>query len=418
MTTIAKIWRVKTMKNKIRIFLENIEDIETELQPWLYDTNIFSILKMDKLEIRHSNFLAYLFDSNETHGLKDTFFKNFVINCLSMNDSNEQFDVIDIFLNHYLDLEVYRERRNIDLLIISKEYKIVLCIENKVEASESNGQLDKYKLYVDETYPDFKRLFVFLTPDGSAPSNSNWNVMTYRSIINILEALLLKHDLDSKIEMIIKDYIDVLKRSVTMDEELQRICQRIYKEHKDVLELIFENKPDNMLILKEYYVEAMKNLAAKDKIIFNENDSVKSLIRFKTPKSQLLFPDTEKKGGWGNNSSHFFEIDNRSLESKYTAKIKLVFTSNALPVERKIALTQLLMNVDDKKNREGWKWWSTKKTFKLKVITNNLMEEILVANNDDDNATRTKLIDRIAHNIESVLSQIDEYLDVFARNDR
>jgi len=403
------------MKDKIRIFLENIDDIERELQPWLYDTNIFSILKMDKLEIRHSNFLAYLFDPNETHGLKDTFFKNFVINCLSMNDSSEQFDVIDIFLNHYSDLEVYRERRNIDLLIISKEYKTVLCIENKVEASESNGQLDKYKLYIDETYPDFKRLFVFLTPDGSAPSNSNWNVMTYKSIINLLQALLLKNELDSKIEMIIKDYIDVLKRSVTMDEELQRICQRIYKEHKDVLELIFENKPDNMLVLKEYYEEALKILAAENKVIFNENDSVKSLIRFKTPKSQRLFPDTEKKGGWGNDSSHFFEIDNRSLGSKDTAKIKLVFTSNALPVERKIKLTQLLMNVDDKKNREDWKWWSTKKTFKLKVITNDLMEEIIAANNDDDKVTRMKLVNRIVQNIESVLSQINEYLDVFSR---
>lgn len=401
------------MKNKIRTFLENIDDIERELQPWLYNTNIFSILKMDKLEIRHSNFLAYLFDSNETHGLKDTFFKNFIVSCLSMNDSVEHFDVIDIFLNHYSDLEIYRERRNIDLLIISKEHKIILCIENKVEASESNGQLLKYKHYVDETYPGYKKLFVFLTPDGSSPSSTDWIVMTYKSIVDLLQILLNRYELDSKVEILIMDYIDVLKRSVTMDEELQMICQRIYSEHKDVLELIFENKPDNMLVLKEYYIEAMKILAAKDKVIFDENNSVKSLIRFKTRKSQQLFPDTEKKGGWGNYSSHFFEIDNRGLELKDISKIKLAFTGMGLSSERKQQLTQMLMNIDDKKNREDWKWWSTRKTFRLKGITNNLMEEITVSNNDDD-VTRMKLVNKIVQNIESILSQIDEYLDVLS----
>src|SRR5699024_9755471 len=129
-----------------------------------------------------------------------------------------------------------------------------------------------------------------------------------------------------------------------------------------------------------YYAEALKILAAEDKVIFNENDSTKSLIRFKTAKSQRLFPDTEQKGGWKNNSSHFFEIDNRSLELKDTAEIKLAFSGHALPIERKIELSQLLTIVNDEERRKSWKWWVSKQTFELKGMTNDLMEEMTVAN--------------------------------------
>ena len=81
--------------------------------------NIFRILKISKAEIRHSNFLAWLLNPNESHNLKDTFLKHFLL------DISVDFDTLDL-----QELEIRREWKNIDLLILSS--KFLVCIENKV----------------------------------------------------------------------------------------------------------------------------------------------------------------------------------------------------------------------------------------------------------------------------------------------
>ena len=43
----------------------------------LKNPNIFSILRISRNEIRHSNFLCWLLDPNQSHGLGDIFLKRF-----------------------------------------------------------------------------------------------------------------------------------------------------------------------------------------------------------------------------------------------------------------------------------------------------------------------------------------------------
>ncbi len=57
-------------------------------------------------------------------------------------------DYFDIVLADYEDIEIYREHKDIDLLLISQKNKMVLCIENKTISLESKHQLNKYKSYV------------------------------------------------------------------------------------------------------------------------------------------------------------------------------------------------------------------------------------------------------------------------------
>ena len=40
--------------------------------------NIFEILNISHLEIKHSDVLAYLFNNKESHNLNDTFLKEFI----------------------------------------------------------------------------------------------------------------------------------------------------------------------------------------------------------------------------------------------------------------------------------------------------------------------------------------------------
>lgn len=69
-----------TDKEKLYYLLKDFDMISDQLAPWLKEENIFQILKLSRTEIRHSNFLAYLFNPKEGHGMKDYFLKSFLKN--------------------------------------------------------------------------------------------------------------------------------------------------------------------------------------------------------------------------------------------------------------------------------------------------------------------------------------------------
>lgn len=171
-------------KKCLKNLLEDMDDIEEKLSKWTGKTNIFQILKLSKNEIRHSNFLAFLFAPNETHNLSDEFFKMFLKRYIDSNDDTKAaINYFDALLNSYENLIVYRENKNIDILLVSEKNKIVVCIENKILSSESGGQLNKYQRYIERNYSNYKKIFVFLTPDGNEPTNPSWGIITYKNIV-------------------------------------------------------------------------------------------------------------------------------------------------------------------------------------------------------------------------------------------
>ncbi len=98
--------------------------IEEKLSKWTGKTNIFQILKLSKNEIRHSNFLAFLFAPNETHNLSDEFFKMFLKRYIDSNDDTKAaINYFDALLNSYEDLIVYRENNNLIFYWYRKKIK-------------------------------------------------------------------------------------------------------------------------------------------------------------------------------------------------------------------------------------------------------------------------------------------------------
>ena len=72
---------------------------------------------------------------------------------------------------HRKDIIIYREKDNIDLLIVDEANKVLFVIENKVFASErtfgdDGGQLQKYEDIVNHKYSkEYRKYFIFLTID-------------------------------------------------------------------------------------------------------------------------------------------------------------------------------------------------------------------------------------------------------------
>lgn len=89
-----------------------------ELLSWTGKFNSFDVLKVPRVEIRHSNMLGWLLDPNENHGFGDAYLKR-IFQRLVENDSDGRNDVFEILLLDMYSFSVYREWKNIDILIDS-----------------------------------------------------------------------------------------------------------------------------------------------------------------------------------------------------------------------------------------------------------------------------------------------------------
>ncbi|ASV95255.1 PD-(D/E)XK nuclease family protein [Enterococcus durans] len=391
-------------KKCLKNLLEDIDDIEERLSKWTGKTNIFQILKLSKNEIRHSNFLAFLFAPNETHNLSDEFFKMFLKRYIDSNDDTKAaINYFDALLNSYEDLIVYRENKNIDILLVSEKNKIVVCIENKILSSESRGQLNKYQRYIERNYSNYKKIFVFLTPDGNEPTNPNWGIITYKDIVEILEQLMQKNSMEKKVYYLIKDYVDILRRDVGMDDEIKEIVRKIYQQHKEALDLIFENIPDNLSLMSELYIEALEQIAKENEIIFDPKYSGKSIVRFQIPEFTDLFPDLplSHPGGWSNHKMYAFEILNKGGNS--VGKIKLVFTGK-IPEENKKFVEELMLTTGVKMKKENWEWWNVAE-WKINKVNMRFIEDLYTKL---ENEGRDQVVKEIKKSLEKNLKDIKE----------
>ncbi|MCI6190677.1 MAG: PD-(D/E)XK nuclease family protein [Clostridium sp.] len=187
-------------------FLLDIECLD-ELLPWSGKFNLFDVLKISKTEIRHSNMLAWLLNPNENHGLGDAYLRG-IFQRLVENDLNGRYDIFKILLLDMFSFSVYREWNNIDILLVSKNEKVLMAIENKVGSCEHSNQLNRYRNILEKEYEDYQRIYVFLTPDGEEPSDiENWDILTYNDVVEVLENICCKIELQPDVSIMIKNYI-------------------------------------------------------------------------------------------------------------------------------------------------------------------------------------------------------------------
>ena len=65
------------LKKCLQDFICDNPELE-QLEEYYNEFNIFDCVGMGKQEIKHSNFLSWLFNPKETHGMGDFFIKEFL----------------------------------------------------------------------------------------------------------------------------------------------------------------------------------------------------------------------------------------------------------------------------------------------------------------------------------------------------
>ena len=255
--------------------LQSIEEVINEFNP-------FSVLGVEKYEIRHSNFLAWLLEPSGNHKAGNFFLRQ-LINLHSEMDNSLK---VKYLLDDLNDVVVFRERKNIDLLIVSEKLKFVICIENKVYADRSGeGQLTNYSEAVNDEWNSkkgYKCFFVFLTATKNdlteEESKAGWVPLLYEKLIEIITDLSQNTNLQDKVLDFIKFYIKNFKRNIMPEkDEKAQLAIRIYKKHKKVIDYIVSQLPNlnhykNIEIAYDYFLTRKE-----DYELLTPND--KSIIR-------------------------------------------------------------------------------------------------------------------------------------------
>lgn len=295
-----------TNEEALQNFLLDIGCLD-ELLPWTGKFNMFDVLKISRTEIRHSNMLGWLLNPNENHGMGDVFLKG-ILQRLVENDSDGRYDVFNVLLMDFYTFSVMREWKNIDILLTSTEEKTVIAIENKVGSHEHSNQLNRYRNVLEKEYPDYNRMLVFLTPDGEEPSDvENWDVLTYSDVIDVLESATLQIKILPDVDLMIKNYIDVVRRDIVEDQQLIDICNKIYNKHKKALDLIFENRIDGKAQLSDAIKDTLCRLSEEGLIIYDESWG----YNFRTEAMDKYLPLLDEPiSSWGSTNiySYWFNV--------------------------------------------------------------------------------------------------------------
>lgn len=294
-----------TNEEALQNFLLDIGCLD-ELLPWTGKFNLFDVLKISRTEIRHSNMLGWLLNPNENHGLGDAFLKG-ILQCLVENDSNGRYDVFHVLLMDLYSFSVMREWKNIDILLTSSDEKTVIAIENKVGSHEHSNQLNRYREILEKEYAGYNRLYVFLTPDGESPSDvENWDVLTYNDVVETLERVKEHKKVLPDVDLMIKNYIDIVRRDIVEDQQLIDVCNKIYNKHKKALDLIFEYRTDGKTQVSDAIIDTLRNMAEEGLIIYEEGCG----YSFRTQAMDQLLPFLEEPiSSWGGCSVYRYWLD-------------------------------------------------------------------------------------------------------------
>jgi hypothetical protein len=248
------------------------------LESKLSSFNIFEAIGMTRQEIRHSYFLTFLLNPSETHYFGDLFLKRFLIAVLCSLESSP-ISAVEIDVANLENAEVKREYRNIDILVHLPNEQIVIAIENKVDSGEHGNQLKNYHDTISSEFPGCRTFLIYLTKEGDSPSRPDWHPISYKLISHCIDDICTQHaaKMNDDVRNLMTHYSNLIKRHIMSDSEIAQLCRKIYKQHRQALDLIYEHRPDFQLEISDFLQQLIDGDQGHNLI---KDDSGKKIIRF------------------------------------------------------------------------------------------------------------------------------------------
>lgn len=231
------------------------------LEAYLNRFNPIRIMRMESMEVRHSNILGWLLDPLETHGLGDRFLRAFLAEAMKGESAKGGPTALDIIQADLRDIEVRREWQHIDLFLLSRRNNWVFVIENKFRSSQHSGQLAKYIEKVRSAFePEEGRLDIkgiFLTLHDEDPEDASYASIGYDAICDLLPRAIEAEgqSLGHQVRIFIEHYIEIIREAAGMSEErdqMEQLARSLYRQHRKVLDFIWDyGSSTNFLLARD-----------------------------------------------------------------------------------------------------------------------------------------------------------------------
>ncbi len=244
--------------DRARLALERLEEdgadlhrLDGMLARWRDEVDVFDALRLHGDEQFHSNLLAWLLDPRGSHGLGDHFLQRF----LAASGAPRAILAAhwpSTLVRREKSLELHGEYGRLDIWMLNENSDggFVCAVENKVWASEGEGQLAWYRRVLAHDHHGQRVHRVFLTPRGVPPDDPRerelWMTMSYTDILRLVEETMAAAGdaVNEDVLAFLGQYAITLRRNIVpeVSNDVHELARRIYRKHKRAIDLIIDHR--------------------------------------------------------------------------------------------------------------------------------------------------------------------------------
>lgn len=281
--------------------------------------NLFSILSIERYELKHSALIANLLDPKGSHGCGDAFLRAFFdITLKGITYPFEGCTLLRSDTEYYTGPIAGETGGRIDILVHSSRYGLI--IENKIYAEDQDKQLTRYDNYGKKAFGADKYLLTYLTLYGydaskkSTTTKSTEEVGYLRlsyaeDILRWLEQCVRLAYNKPLVRESLNQYILTIKQLTYQDmnqEDIQKIID-LAVEHPEVVATLSSKRDAIAQGIREKYIFAeLRKYADKKGWLFDDTEIA-------NPKGDNKIH--LRKEGW--NGSIIIAADSENKKSNY-----------------------------------------------------------------------------------------------------
>lgn len=281
--------------------------------------NLFSILSIERYELKHSALIANLLDPKGSHGCGDAFLRAFFE--IALKGTAYPFESstpLDSRTEHYTGPIAGDTGGRIDILVKSSHYGLI--IENKIYAGDQDKQLIRYDNYGKEIFGADGYLLVYLTLYGYDASKESTATKSAEEVgylrLSYAEDILrwleqcarLAYD-KPLVRESLNQYIRTIKQ-LTYQDMNQKNIEKIIDlavDHPEVVATL-SSKRDAIAqgIRKKYIFDKLKEYADQKGWLYDDSES-----SYNEEEPKIRF----RKEGW--DGSIIISADSENKKSNY-----------------------------------------------------------------------------------------------------
>lgn len=281
--------------------------------------NLFSILSIERYELKHSALIANLLDPKGSHGCGDAFLRAFFE--IALKGTAYPFESStppDSCTEYYTGPIAGDTGGRIDILVKSSHYGLI--IENKIYAGDQDKQLTRYDNYGKETFGADGYLLVYLTLygcDASKESTATKSAeevgylrLSYaEDILRWLEQCVRLADNKPLVRESLNQYIRTIKQLTYQDmnqEDIKKIID-LAVDHPEVVATLSSKRDAIAQGIREKYIFAeLKKYADQKGWLYDDSES-----SYNEEEPKIRF----RKEGW--DGSIIISADSEDKKSNY-----------------------------------------------------------------------------------------------------